>query len=111
MPTCPWGVVSSVGSQFRLAEGWGLFREEFAHDEGFAISEEVDMNDLRPADQVDSFSRSTAPLVLAVTSGAPCTEIIRTGHCAIRKKRSATLPSTSRRTPRRPCVPITTRSA
>jgi len=35
----------------------------------------------------------------------------RTGHVAIRTKRSATLPSKSRWKPRRPWVPITTRSA
>ncbi len=36
---------------------------------------------------------------------------ISTGRVEIRKKRSATLPSTSLRQPRRPCVPMTTRSA
>ena len=37
--------------------------------------------------------------------------ISNTGHVDCRTKRSATLPITMRRMPRRPCVPITTRSA
>jgi hypothetical protein len=40
-----------------------------------------------------------------------CSGTSSTGRVKIREKRSATLPSTSRRQPRRPCVPMTTRSA
>src|SRR6266702_891465 len=77
---------------------------------GVAAKAIVDMDEQGLVAHVSAFS-SEAEAVDPAGMSAACAGIIRTGQDALRKTRSATLPSTRRRNPRRPCVPMTIRSA
>src|ERR1700674_2271405 len=71
----------------------------------------VDMNHNRLVAHSHAPATSGADTVCGGFCSPGCSGTSSTGRVEIRKKRSATLPSTSLRQPRRPCVPMTTRSA